>query len=217
LQRALEALSRSAMAPDHVTTCAIFASPMARGQVDLAGPTIESPQLFEWNFVNHVILQQSCVDMDGLLCFDPPPEIDDDGPRYIEFLAAARPRHRLQKKVKAIVSARLSRYRGPTEEWLRRHGIEYEQLHLLDAPSAAERRRRGLQATFKAAVYRASGAVCFFESELGQAQRIASLTGMSVVCTDTMRLMTPYPSIGSPYWIRRVGKPIARRLRLATD
>src|SRR5262249_26208593 len=133
---------------------------------DLVGPTIESPQLFEWNFVNHAILQQSCVDMDGLLCFDPPPEIDDDGPRYIEFLAAARPRHRLHKKVKAIVSARLTRYRGPTEEWLRRHGVEYEQLHLLDAPSAAERRRRGLHATFKAAVYRESGAACFFESEL---------------------------------------------------
>jgi uncharacterized HAD superfamily protein/adenine/guanine phosphoribosyltransferase-like PRPP-binding protein len=197
---------------ERITTCATYVTAGAAHLVDVGGVMIEAPGLYEWNFLNHGLLEQCCVDMDGVLCFDPSIRQDDDGLHYRAFLERAVPRFRFTRKLKAVVSSRLGKYRRETEEWLARHGFDYEQLYLLDAPDAETRRRFALHAPFKAKVYRDSNAACFIESEFWQAQQIANLSGMSVICTDVMRLVMPAPTPTSPFWLRRIGKPIARRL-----
>lgn len=41
--------------------------------------------------MNHGILKKACLDIDGVLCVDPTPEENDDGPRYREFLLTPNP------------------------------------------------------------------------------------------------------------------------------
>lgn len=60
--------------------------------------------------------------------------------------------------IKALVTSRLEKYRPETEEWLRRHGVVYEQLIMLDLPSAAERRQAGVAWIAQGGYYRTSSA-----------------------------------------------------------
>ena len=41
--------------------------------------------------MHHSFLNDSCLDIDGVLCRDPSPEENDDGPRYEKFLTETNP------------------------------------------------------------------------------------------------------------------------------
>lgn len=112
--------------------------------------SVPSPRFFEWNFRNHPVAQISAYDFDGVLCFDPSRRENDDGRRYLEFLANAQPLFVPKYRISVIVTSRLEKYRQQTEEWLNRNGIEFNELVMLDGVSAVERRKRRMHASFKA-------------------------------------------------------------------
>lgn len=174
-----------------LTTCAAIVEPSMVSAVDLHFREMPMPRIFEWNMFHHPDIKNSCFDLDGILCIDPSALENDDGPRYREFLRGARPRFAPTQRIGHIVSARLERYRGLTEEWLTRHGIRYGMLHLLDLPNQAERVRLGAHASHKANVYQRTGAGLFYESDPQQAQEIARQSGKPVICTDDMQLYLP--------------------------
>jgi uncharacterized HAD superfamily protein len=133
----------------------------------------------------------ACVDFDGVLCLDPTKEENDDGPHYRQFLREALPLMLPTLPIGAIVSSRLEKYRGETEEWLHRHGVRYNELFLLDCASGEERQRLKPHAQFKASVFRSNPFYqVFIESDPGQARQIASLTGKSVICVADMSCIT---------------------------
>lgn len=171
-----------------ITTYVGVIVPASVDKVDLYGIAMPLPRVFEWNAMHHGMVEQACFDMDGLLCIDPTPEQNDDGPRYQEFLLNAPVKFTPTGKIPHIVSARLEKYRPETEEWLRRNGVEYGKLHLLDLPSAAERQRLRAYVPHKAGIYRKTNTVLFFESEPHQAEAIAQESGKPVLCTHNMRL-----------------------------
>lgn len=196
-----------------ITTCAIVAEHSHYDDVDLAFCEMPHPRLFEWNaFHRPGIVENSCFDLDGVLCVDPIEEDNDDGPRYRTFLANARPRFRPTLTIGHIVSARLEKYRDLTEKWLSDNGISYGQLHLIDLPTAADRVRLRAHCPHKAKVYSESGATMFFESDASQAQEIARLTSKPVLCTDEMRLYLPGMGLRSaPKLMKwKLAKPIGR-------
>ena len=127
--------------------------------------------------------------MDGVLCVDPDPEENDDGPKYLNFIKTAAPLYIPSYKIRAIVTSRLVKYRAATEAWLRENGGQYAALVMLDLPTAEERRSQNCHATFKADAYKKrTETTLFVESEERQAKEIAFLTGKKVLCLATDEL-----------------------------
>ncbi|MDN2657907.1 phosphoribosyltransferase family protein [Cobetia sp. 14N.309.X.WAT.E.A4] len=177
--------------PCEIMTCVIYANPGVTNEVDLALVELEHPRAFQWNLFHHPALEDACVDIDGVLCLDPSPEDNDDGPRYRRFLLEATPLHLPTYRVHSLVTNRLEKYRPETEAWLARHGVTYERLIMLDLPSKEARLKLGCHASHKAGYYRESGCRLFIESEVGQASSIAQMTGKPVYCVDAQQMVNP--------------------------
>lgn len=165
-----------------VSMLAVYGSKDWARHVDHVLEVCPFPRIFEWNMLHSWVLEKSYFDLDGVLCSDPSEVDNDDGDRYRQFLRTA-PHFALPGGVlRGIVTSRLERYRPETEAWLQAHGVRYKALHMLDLPSAAERRRLGAHASFKAEVYRKdTGALLFVESEPDQAREITRRSGKPVL------------------------------------
>lgn len=167
------------------TFCAIYDGGEYTHPELMTFETLYAPRAFEWNIMHHpFILEHACVDMDGILCFDPTPDENDAGPRYQQFLKDARRRFVPRTRIHAIVTSRLEKYRPWTEDWLERAGITYDQLHMLDLPDEETRKRLGQHAVFKAAIYQSTDDYVFIESEAWQAREIARITGRPALCLN---------------------------------
>lgn len=65
--------------------CAVYVIPSKTDMVDYYFETVPLPRYFQWNIMNHTILQKACFDIDGVLCVDPTSEENDDGEKYRHF------------------------------------------------------------------------------------------------------------------------------------
>ncbi len=164
----------------------IYTTEAKKNIVDYYFEIIETPRLFQWNILNNYVLSKSCVDMDGVLCFDPTDEENDDGERYLDFIRNAKPLFVPDFRLKNIVTSRLEKYRRETETWLTKHGIKFENLYMMQHNTAVERRRAGRHAEYKASHYIKLNSVLFLESDKNQARKIYNLTKKPVFCTNTM-------------------------------
>ena len=184
--------------PGAILTLAAFATPGNSHRVDLHFETLEQPRVFEWNIMHHHFIESACLDIDGVLCEDPTAEQNDDGPRYIDFLLHAKPLFIPSVKVAHLVTSRLEKYRPQTEAWLAAHRVQYEQLHMLDLPSAEERRRLNMHHRFKAEVYgRMHASMLFVESEQRQALEIMLQSNKPVYCIENNRMYVPGQSFAT--------------------
>jgi uncharacterized HAD superfamily protein len=204
-----EAKDKIARAPSckdlKIVYAAVYCTPLSRSLVDVCFEELQNFRVFEWNVFHSDRLADACVDIDGVLCFDPTDDENDDGAKYRHFLQTVQPKIIPTITIGTIVSSRLEKYRPETEAWLAKHGVQYKSLVLLDGVSAEERRRRKLHATFKARVYAKSAAYFFIESSKAQAIEIARLTQKPVLSVEDMRLYDAvgfslkYFSYGFPY------------------
>jgi len=192
VRAAREALTPYRKSGYTVIHASIYCNPAAGSKPDLFVTELPWPHLLEWNLFNSVLLPSIVTDMDGVLCQDCPPDKDDDGPAYMEWLKTVKPKYLVRRgRVPIIVTARLEKYRKETDEWLRRWGVSYGMLVMYDAPNKAQRSfDRVVQ--IKAETYRQflhrpvnPPPHIFIESDDYQAQRIADLSGGLVVCPTT--------------------------------
>lgn len=158
------------------------------GLVDIALEECPGPRAFGWNLWKHKRMSRWAFDLDGVLCRDPANAENDDGERYEAFIAVAEPLFLPQRPIGHIVTCRLERYRSATEDWLRRHGIEFGQLHMMPFASKAERMAAGNRGGWKASIVRETGAEFFIESCPKQAGIVAREAGVPVWCTRTQEL-----------------------------
>jgi hypothetical protein len=136
----------------------------------------------EWNWQNAGHGAACGFDFDGVLCHDCPPEDDDDGPRYARFLAGARPLYLPRRlPVPLIVTARHEKYRAPTEDWLRRHGVRWDRLVMRDFAIDPTRWADHV-AEFKAYHLDRSTCILMAESDPAQAATINRITRKPVLC-----------------------------------
>ncbi|HEX2536427.1 MAG TPA: phosphoribosyltransferase family protein [Chitinophagaceae bacterium] len=184
-----------------VSYCAIYGLPGTGRMADLVFQYLEAPRVFEWNiFGDNHILQQACVDIDGVLCIDPTEDENDDGEKYIEFMLSAKARLLPKYKLGTLVTSRLEKYRAQTEAWLAEQGVTYNELVMLDLPDKATRIRMGAAATFKAEEYKKRPqSKLFIESAPHQAETIFQLTGKPVYCVDTNEMLSPETSAVSKF------------------
>ena len=168
---------------------AVYGRTESLKKIDFCLEVVDGRRVWQWNYLNHVMAESACFDMDGVLCVDPTPEENDDGPKYSDFIKNAKPLYIPNYKIRTIVTSRLEKYRSATEAWLREHGVCYDELVMLDLPTAEERRRQGCHAEFKAEAYKARPETTLFvESEERQAKQIALLSGKEVLCVSTDEL-----------------------------
>ena len=180
MRSALSTLKKSSFA-GNVTTLAVYASSVGRHLVDIYLEVVSSPRIFEWNVLNHWILENACVDIDGVLCRDPR-SIELMFPwAYQRFLETVPVRARPKYKIAHIVSSRQEKYRKQTEKWLGMSRIRYKNLHLMPNTSALDRAMSRPHAEFKASVYRNVPASLFIESDNEQAVAISRLTSKPVL------------------------------------
>jgi orotate phosphoribosyltransferase len=170
---------------------AVYVSPNGKNEVDTFAAILPNPRVFEWNLYHHPRLENWCMDMDGVLCRDPTPEENDDGEKYEKFIEDVKPKIIPSKEIGAIVTCRLEKYRDETKEWLSKHGIQYQQLFMMDYASKEVRQSRGNYAEYKANIFEQTGSQLFIESSENQAKKIADLANKSVFCTGTNQIFQP--------------------------
>jgi uncharacterized HAD superfamily protein len=204
-------------APDcRVSYGAVYVSPPGRSDVDLFMEEIVGPRVFEWNLMHGGMICRSCVDIDGVLCVDPTERQNDDGPRYRDFVLNARPLLLPTAPVGRLVTCRLEKYRDLTKQWLRRYGVRYGALDMMDYPTKAARLAAGNHASFKAGIYRETDTVLFVESSLRQAVGIAGQSGKPVLCMETREMVYPSLAAQAPVLARKapsLARAWTRRLK----
>lgn len=204
----------SALSAMHELSYAVaYVSSGNEAVVDHFAEVVPNPRVFEWNVMHSLILEKACVDIDGVLCRDPTDAENDDGSAYEEFLANVPLRIRPTRKIESLVTSRLEKYRGLTEQWLRRNQVDYQSLVMLDVATAEERRRLGLHGKFKAAAFKKSNNVLFIESEPHQAEEIARLSGKPALCFATMELYQPGSIGAAKEKARSRGRGLIRRIK----
>lgn len=176
--------------PDfEISFCAVYVSPGNESLVDFWFEIIPLNRYFQWNIFNHSSLEKACFDIDGVLCVDPTPEQNDDGPLYRDFLINAAPLYIPGSSIGTLVTSRLEKYRVETESWLKSHNIRYKKLIMTDLPDMHTRQRAHNHALHKANVYKANEYNLFIESSLRQAVEINRITGKPVFCTENFEMI----------------------------
>jgi adenine/guanine phosphoribosyltransferase-like PRPP-binding protein len=177
-------------------TAALYVNPLAKKKPDLWVHDLQWPHLLEWNLWNSVLSPNCATDFDGVLCHDYLPHQDDDGKAYLNFIENAIPRYLTRKvEIPLIVTARIEKYRKPTEEWLNKHGVRFRQLIMHPAKTLAERNRDDI-AAYKARHFEKWAAnhtpipkpSMFIESDDNQSKRIHDLTDRLVVCPSSAKV-----------------------------
>ena len=213
LQQARQRIAEANL-PYDIRFAAVYCRAGTERQVDFCFESITGIRVFEWNVMHHDwLLSQTCMDIDGVLCVDPTDEENDDGPRYAAFLRDALPNQLPSVPVRWLVTCRLEKYRAQTEDWLHRHGVQFGELVMMDLPDAKTRRAAGNHAGFKAEVYRSKGAELFIESDERQAQEIASISGLPVLCLTTRQMAYPDTLSYLPANAERRVRQLARKVK----
>jgi uncharacterized HAD superfamily protein len=162
--------------------------------IDMFCEIVPGPRAFEWNMAKHRRLPRWGFDFDGVLCRDPTKEENDDGPRYLKFMEEAEPLFIPKRPIGHIVTGRLEKYRGETEGWLKRYGVDFESLTMTPFHSKAERmsamKFAGGRGGWKSGIVKQLGVELFIESCPKQAGIIAREAGVPVWCTRTQTCLT---------------------------
>ena len=178
---------------EDVLLAAVYVQAANAHLVDLAGYTLESEfHTFAWNLFRDGNVNVTATDMDGVLCEDwSGPE---EGPiwsaKYADHLANAKPLYLPRVppdapwKLRAVVTSRLHGHTDATVGWLSKHNVPFTEIVTAPYESCAERIRKKGFAERKSSIYRhlaGKGVRWFVESDPGQADIIARLTGLPVI------------------------------------
>ena len=184
---------RSATRDCEITRACLIVREEARESVELYHQVLAPPRTFEWNILHRKIGSQFehgllGVDLDGVLCVDPPPGADEDEKAYLEWLPVARPYLVPEFEIDVIVTCRLEKYRPQTEAWLEQNNVRYRDLVMWDLPAKSD--RRGRFARHKIDSLLGIKPDMFWESNWDQAQAIWNETRIPTLCIDRMTMLS---------------------------
>ena len=175
-----------AMQEWNVKKAAVYATEAQRKNVHEVYRTLELPHWFEWHLVWSQVLMSGRkigVDFDGILCPDFTSEEDDDGWRYIQAMQNTKCLVPQKTHIYAIITARLEKYRPWTEQWLKKHGITFENLIMGGWETKTERERSCI-GSYKAGCAEKLGCELFIESCPRQAVVIKDKASCVVLCPE---------------------------------
>lgn len=146
--------------------------------------------MYEWNIFHHNedIMASQLYDIDGVLCLDPPDERNEEA--YLSYIENATPLFIPTAKIGGILTYRLIKNAEITQRWLAKQGIEYDQLIMFNAQTWEERASAGIgSGDWKGLIYRDLPQYkLMIESDPGQAERIAEISGKQVLCVGNNKM-----------------------------
>lgn len=170
-----------------LVTAGVYVHPDAKGKVDAWAVELPDPRGFEWNLFGSELIRHSLLDIDGVLCPDPP-MMEEDEAGYADYLASAPVLYRPLYPVAGLVTNRLERWRDATEAWLAANRIEYGTLTMAPFATADARRRMSTPADLKSAWYAAHDKPgILVESHDNIAAAVARNTGKPCISLQSMR------------------------------
>lgn len=172
----------------NIKFAAIYSS-VLEPKLDYYYKHLPSSRFFQWNWRYHEnLINQSCFDIDGVLCVKPTPQQNDDGERYRHFILNTKPLYIPPYRIGRIITSRLEKFRPETEEWLEKNKVKYEKLIMLKYPTGKFRRLMGHHGLHKANYYTQTNALLFVEDEPWQSQEIAYQSGKPVLCVGNWKM-----------------------------
>jgi len=179
---------------------AMYLHPSAERYVDIFGMYLNAPHYLEWHFFNSNFPQSTIFDLDGIFCPDVPIEKAENEILYKEYITTvesiAHRIPRLHPPCLSIATARLEKYRGITEDWLKRNNIKYNSLHMYQG-TKDDRDSNFYRnvSEYKTSIFLESDAKIFVESDDRLAKRIAKKSnGKKVIC----------PDLGKIYYVKKI-------------
>jgi uncharacterized HAD superfamily protein len=173
-----------------VTVCA-YACDATKSLVDFYYESVPFPRVWEWNVFHHILLRVAGCDIDGVICPEPHTDEQSDPAGYVREIESAPYIRRITYKVRAFVTSRLEKHRASTENWLRSHGVRYDELVMSRHADVESRRAFSDHAKQKAQAIVSRGLQMFIESSSEQAQAISLFARVPVLCTDTNTMHNP--------------------------
>lgn len=192
MREAMEILS-SVKGNFKITKAALIVNKNSTSLVDLYHAIVPHPKLYEWNILHRKVASywdsgKVGFDMDGVICENCPPNVDNSEASYVNWLKNAKPYLIPNYTIDVIISSRLEKYRGETESWLAKHGVKYGELVLWNIPTKGDRNSRFAQ--YKVEQLLKYKPDLFLESHLGQAEHIWKATKIPTLCIDEMVLFS---------------------------
>ena len=146
--------------------------------------------LYEWNIFHHNENEMAAMlfDLDGVMCVNPPDERNEEA--YQSYIRNAIPLFVPTAKIGGIVTFRLIKNSQATEEWLKKQGVEYDNLIMFNAQTWEERAAHGIHpGIWKGEIYKSLPQYrLFVESDPTQAQIIADVSGKQVYCVEDNKM-----------------------------
>jgi hypoxanthine phosphoribosyltransferase len=173
----------------NISVMSVYSTDFGSQHIEGYSELLHTPHLLEWNFFNSTYADITMFDIDGVFCDNIPIDICEDEEKYTKYIEGIAPKfHRIPKLFKAskLVTGRLEKYRGTTENWLKRYGFNYDELVMFPTDREAERNANHFQVVgeYKAEVFNSDKQQYFVESELSEAKVIKSLTNKTVICPN---------------------------------
>jgi len=172
----------------NIIKASLLVEKRATDKVDLYYKVLTKGAFFEWNLA-HCERKPLGVDIDGVLCEEPPPEVDANEEKYVAWISNAKPNLIPTYTIEVIVTNRLEKYRTITEEWLKRHNVKYRHLIMLNLPSKRLRTPENMIGN-KIKAVKQFDLRWFWESSWTEAQAIYKACRIPVLCTDKMVLLS---------------------------
>jgi len=130
-------------------SCAIYTYSAASNLVDFYAELNDNKKIYQWNFSGIKATKMFSWDLDGVICTNPS-AYDNDGVAYQnEIISGIKPLFLPQVKIHSIITNRIERWRSETVEWLKRFGVQYENLIMQPYSTAVERRLNRMQLNLK--------------------------------------------------------------------
>ena len=188
--------------PYNAVFAVVYAIPEFSSYADYHVTELPSPHFFEWNLFNNSMVSGLSIDprlrggiamdLDGIICFDPPMPDADDGPlfeAYARWLDAAEPKYIPRfSAIPCIITFRLEKWRDKTVKWLEKYGIRWDRLMMSTHSSVIERNKEHDIAGHKARNFIESGCSMMIESDPVQAELIHQISRRPVLCPDSQTL-----------------------------
>lgn len=170
---------------------AVFAGPDATDKVNIYFDICPGPRIFEWNLMHHNLLENCCVEMEGVICKSPTEEQMNDEPAYEQYLSTSEPLLRPTTTIGYLVTSGQERYRVLTEKWLAKHNIKYHKLIMSGEPDRDIGSKSHYNANFKASVYTNHNGWLFIANSEEEAKYIADKAGKPVYCMKKRKMISP--------------------------
>lgn len=161
---------------------AVFVSETGSSLVDIAMEICPQPRCFQWNVMNHYLMQRACVDVLSLLPGDVSKQatISRELPQIWQQTPLFKPKYKLA----SLVVPAYSTEREMVEKWMQQHGLSCKELVLAGRQWQAYAKAR-LKAQRKRPIQMA------FEFSRTDALRAAAKVGVPVFSSECFAFFQP--------------------------